>query len=597
MTRIYSGALAVLLLPAAVTSVLAECVNAKCRDTAAIEKARGIIQSSCGCTREGQTHGNYKQCIKSILKLASVTAIIPSKPCRKLIMKCETASICGKLNAAVCCVLRKSGKVKSSIVKSATKCQKGAACGASLGFYSTFDACAADGTCARPTTTNTTTGPSSTTTTTTSATTTTTTTSTTSTSTTSTSTTSATTTTASTTTSTTQPCPGGQILCGTSCVDPTMDADNCGSCGHDCNAGAVHATFTCQSSACVFSSCDPNYWDLDHNGTCEYFCVFQSAQETCNGIDDNCNGQIDEGFAGLGEPCASDDGLPPPGDGACRTFGTYVCSGPNSVHCSATKDLSKAGPEVPDGIDNDCDGLVDETYNDKGPNPTYFVKPAVTQVGASLWIYSYEASRSTATALDPGRGDGWFTSAPPGLTLDQTLPASVQGRLPWFDVTGAEAEQACAAVGGHLCTTAEYQTACGASAACTWGYAPRGTACTTGYTGSKYCNLSPSYDFSPTDAGDQDGLLPAGSPLLQSCSADWSGLPGNSAQTGEIFDLTGNLRELTKLAPGAYALMGGSFLTQVENGAACGFSTFVVDQNFAYRDTGFRCCFTTDPTQ
>src|SRR5262249_9557299 len=97
------------------------------------------------------------KCVKSTLKLANLTALIPQKPCRKLIMKCENSSICGKLNAAVCCVHKKSGKVKSSIVKSATKCKKGVACGASLGFYSTFDACDADGSCSGPTTTTSTT--------------------------------------------------------------------------------------------------------------------------------------------------------------------------------------------------------------------------------------------------------------------------------------------------------------------------------------------------------------------------------------------------------------------------------------------------------
>jgi hypothetical protein len=164
MKWLYAGALAALLLRAVpVSTAFAACTNPKCTDATGIEKARGMIQSTCGCTREGQTHGKYSKCVKSTLKAANLTALIPQKPCRKLIMKCENASICGKLNAAVCCVVKKSGKVKSSIVKSATKCKKGTACGASLGFYSTFDACTADGTCVGPTTTTTTTSPPTTT--------------------------------------------------------------------------------------------------------------------------------------------------------------------------------------------------------------------------------------------------------------------------------------------------------------------------------------------------------------------------------------------------------------------------------------------------
>jgi hypothetical protein len=105
-----------------------------------------MIQETCGCTRSGQTHGNYNKCVKGTLKLANITALIPDKPCRKLIMKCESASICGKPNAAVCCKLNKKSQLKSSIVGSASKC-KGSACGAMLGLFSKFDACSTDGTC------------------------------------------------------------------------------------------------------------------------------------------------------------------------------------------------------------------------------------------------------------------------------------------------------------------------------------------------------------------------------------------------------------------------------------------------------------------
>jgi phosphatidylinositol-3-phosphatase len=157
MPPLQRAALIVLLLSLSTTRVLAQCVNAKCPDADAIANARSIIQETCGCTREGQTHGTYTQCVKSTLKLANLTALIPNKRCRKLIKQCENASICGKPAAAVCCVRKKkNGKIKASIVGSAAKCKKGSACGALLGFFSTSDACADDGTCAGPPTTTTT---------------------------------------------------------------------------------------------------------------------------------------------------------------------------------------------------------------------------------------------------------------------------------------------------------------------------------------------------------------------------------------------------------------------------------------------------------
>jgi len=147
------AALVTVSFRATVPPAFGACVNTKCSDTASIEKARQMIQSTCGCTRSGQVHGKYETCVKKTLKLADITAIIPQKPCRNLIKKCESASICGKPNGAVCCSLNKHNQVKASIVGSASKCKKGSPCGALLGLYSTFDACSTDGTCAGPTTT------------------------------------------------------------------------------------------------------------------------------------------------------------------------------------------------------------------------------------------------------------------------------------------------------------------------------------------------------------------------------------------------------------------------------------------------------------
>src|SRR5262249_6504297 len=70
---------------------------------------------------------------------------------------CESESICGKPNAAVCCALRRNGNVRASIVGSPTACRKGTACGAALGLFTTSDACSTDATCAGVATTSTTT--------------------------------------------------------------------------------------------------------------------------------------------------------------------------------------------------------------------------------------------------------------------------------------------------------------------------------------------------------------------------------------------------------------------------------------------------------
>jgi len=75
-----------------------------------------------------------------------------------------------------------------------------------------------------------------------------------------------------------------------------------------------------------------------------------AAAETCNGLDDDCDGTVDNGVP-AGAPCSA-------GIGACARPGTVLCVGGARTGCSAVAGVA-ASDVMCDGVDTDCDGIAD----------------------------------------------------------------------------------------------------------------------------------------------------------------------------------------------------------------------------------------------
>lgn len=83
------------------------------------------------------------------------------------------------------------------------------------------------------------------------------------------------------------------------------------------------------------------------------FCDAQPREpqgESCNAVDDDCDGRTDEDFA-LGTPCAV-------GVGPCLRAGLIACTGAGDAACDGVPGPS--APETCDGTDQDCNGVADD---------------------------------------------------------------------------------------------------------------------------------------------------------------------------------------------------------------------------------------------
>lgn len=149
--------------------------------------------------------------------------------------------------------------------------------------------------------------------------------------------------------------------------------------------------------------------------------IHPNAVESCNGVDDNCNGAVDEGLLTTFFLDADGDGYGAAGLAlvACAQPTGYVL---NSLDCDDARANAYPGaPESCNGLDEDCDGAIDEGFQGAPYCANSFSSiGCVPQIGA---LGSPRASATSGFTVQVTQMDGQRS----GVLFYGLAPAS----LPW----------------------------------------------------------------------------------------------------------------------------------------------------------------------
>ncbi len=148
---------------------------------------------------------------------------------------------------------------------------------------------------------------------------------------------------------------GGDVVCGAVAGDPSPE--RCNGIDDDCD-GTADEDLPGDGDACAVgvgrcrATGEMVCFPQDGAVLCDAVPGEPRAQEGCDNVDDDCDGQVDEDVPGTGNDCEV-------GRGACLRRGRTVCdSQQREVVCNATP--GNPSVEICNDIDDDCDGTVDE---------------------------------------------------------------------------------------------------------------------------------------------------------------------------------------------------------------------------------------------
>ena len=167
-------------------------------------------------------------------------------------------------------------------------------------------------------------------------------------------------------------CEDGKKNGGEAGVDCGGPCKRCPS-GQSCNTGSDCATGRCEGGKCA--SCTDGRQSGSENGVdCGGPCRCCTPnrcgscgplpEEKCNGKDDDCDSQTDEGLSGKAPLCNKQSGVCSGARSECRGASGWKCD--DKVLGNHSPDYTASGDVPCDGKDNDCDGKTDEDKCDDG---------------------------------------------------------------------------------------------------------------------------------------------------------------------------------------------------------------------------------------